>query len=197
MRHFTFVVHGKDPIKPFAPGSYKLGPNPQKDVFVNFSKLPEDRRNKIEIKSSIQQKIPLLTSIISVQIKNLGPTALYNTQGAIYFDTKIYNTKNVDVILPFSSYEYFVDVENGIIGKNLPKMITISFAGKEIKIASIKEKVIINNLLSIFLLLIILFSFVILRMKKTLIFVHIRNLLKKLNNIPYAFTKKTQNNKNP
>ena len=197
LRHFTFVVHGKDPIKPFAPGSYKLGPNPQKDVFVNFSKLPEDRRNKIEIKSSIQQKIPLLTSIISVQIKNLGPTALYNTQGAIYFDTKIYNTKNVDVILPFSSYEYFVDVENGIIGKNLPKMITISFAGKEIKIASIKEKVIINNLLSIFLLLIILFSFVILRMKKTLIFVHIRNLLKKLNNIPYAFTKKTQNNKNP
>jgi len=38
LRHFSFVNHGTSDTKPFPPGSYKLGANPQKDVFVSFGK---------------------------------------------------------------------------------------------------------------------------------------------------------------
>ena len=51
LRHFAFVIHGVDSSKPYPPGSYKLGANPQKDVYVSFGKLPKMRNPKISIKS--------------------------------------------------------------------------------------------------------------------------------------------------
>lgn len=42
LKHFTFVKHGLSATKPISPGSYKLGTNPQKDVFIAIAELPED-----------------------------------------------------------------------------------------------------------------------------------------------------------
>ena len=55
LRHFTFVIHGKDSVKPYAAGSYKLGTNPQKDVFVSFGSLPEVRFSSIQILGEFSQ----------------------------------------------------------------------------------------------------------------------------------------------
>jgi hypothetical protein len=74
LRHFAFVIHGISDVKPFAPGSYKLGPSPQKDVFVAFGKLTEDRVSMPKID---------LSSTKSYSIENKGTTSMETVKNKI------------------------------------------------------------------------------------------------------------------
>lgn len=70
LRHFTFVIHGADDTKPYAPGSYKLGSNPQKDVYVSFGKLSSQTTSFPEISASFKPSFPFFPSILSLTVKN-------------------------------------------------------------------------------------------------------------------------------
>ena len=78
LRHFTFVVHGEDASKPYAPGSYKLGPNPQKDVYVSFGKLPSKRDAVVNLDANVSKNFPYLNTVVTLSIENEGPIALYD-----------------------------------------------------------------------------------------------------------------------
>lgn len=147
LRHFAFVIHGKDSIMPYPPGSYKLGPNPQKDVFVSFGKLPSERNSMPSLNATIIRAIPFFDNIYSVKIYNPGPVALYSVYPTIYFDGNFRNRDFVAVLPPFSSYEMKVNVPFSILGKDTPNIVKIMVDGVALNISTNKTQVIINSLL--------------------------------------------------
>jgi len=191
LRHFTFVIHGKDPVKPYAPGSYKLGANPQKDVFVSFGQLPEERNSQPEIKAEIVRSFPFSSSKLSIEIKNPGPVALYDLAPQVYFDNKVNSKESIDVLPPYSSINLTVLVPYSFLGRSTPNTITISALDKSLAIPTFKNQVIIYDLLAIFLILSIVIFSLLIRFKKlnfNIIDVYLNKLITKLKNV-----KKTSN----
>lgn len=166
LRHFAFVIHGKDPFKPYPPGSYKLGPNPQKDVYVSFGQLPENRVSSPEIQAKTQSTFPFSDGKIEIIIYNPGPIALYNLVPEIYFDEKREGNDSIEILPPFSRYKIQVKIPFSFLGRNTPSNIKILVDGKQLNVPSSKNLVIIYNLIVIFLILAIIILSVYLRYKK-------------------------------
>ncbi|HJX59624.1 MAG TPA: transglutaminase domain-containing protein [Patescibacteria group bacterium] len=186
LRHFTFVVHGKDPLKPYPPGSYKLGSNPQKDVFVNFGQLPEERISHPEITVVPQRGIPFFGSKLAVNIKNPGPVALYDLQPHIYFDNKLSSKTIIEVLPPYASTKIQVVVPFSFLAKDTPNLVKIVAADKEISVPTFKNQVIIYNLIIVFVVLAAVIIFVLIRLKKinlSIIGKRYRDLLLKIRNV--------------
>jgi len=163
LRHFVFVIHGKDVDRPHAPGSYKLGSNPQKDVFVNFSKLPEVRKSDLQIDAELTKKTGLLGSKLSVEIYNPGPTAVYNLEPEIDFDREKVFSKEYKVILPYSKKVFEVNVPFSFLGRKTASNISIIVASK---IKTIRGNKIADTIISIIVLLLILFISSLIILKK-------------------------------
>ncbi|MCX6705079.1 MAG: transglutaminase-like domain-containing protein, partial [Candidatus Woesebacteria bacterium] len=125
LRHFTFVVHGESPVMPYPPGSYKLGPNPQKDVYVSFGKLPENRTTNLNISFTPIRTLPFLNSIYSVKIDNPGPQALYSVYPTVYFDSKEASRDFIETLPPYSSYKMIVKVPFSVLGKGSPSIVEV------------------------------------------------------------------------
>ena len=142
LRHFTFVIHGKSDTKPYAPGSYKLGPNPQKDIFVSFGKLPQDRISIPQISGTIKD----------VKITNPGPAALYSIYPTVYFDEKQNNRDYIDILPPYSSYNMNIDIPFSLLGKSTPDVVKIEVEGSELLIPTNKTQIVINSLIVIFVI---------------------------------------------
>lgn len=166
LRHFTFVIHGSDAVIPYPPGSYKLGPSPQKDVFVNFGQLPKEKTSKPEIKVEVNNSLPFMHTQISVFIKNPGPTALYDLEPAIYFDEVLAEKTIIPVLLPYATYEFKSQIPFSFLGAKTPEKIVATTANTEVQIPSNKAQVIIYNLLAIFFALSIVIAFVVVKVKK-------------------------------
>src|SRR4030043_1680806 len=166
LRHFTFVVHGQDPNKPYPPGSYKLGANPQKDVFVNFAKLPEIKTSDIKITANIIRKIPLIGAEIEVTLYNPGPVALYNITPTVFFDDEknLFNT--IDVITPFNSTKFSFRIPFTLLGTKTPEKIVIIAGEKRLEVPSYKSSVIITSLVTLFIILLLIAIFIIFRLKR-------------------------------
>lgn len=152
LRHFAFVIHGADSLKPYPPGSYKLGPNPQKDVYVNFGSLPIERSPKIKIESTVEKFIPFSSQKIDVSIQNSGVAAAYDLTPQVIFDGKIVDTKTVPELPPYAKYEFTVKVPFSFLGKSTPNIVRITAGGESLEIQSAKTEVIIYNLASIFVI---------------------------------------------
>ena len=166
LRHFTFVIHGKDPIKPYPPGSYKLGSNPQKDVFVNFGQLPEERVSHPQISVETQKGIPFLGSKMKISIKNPGPVALYDLTPQVYFDKIPQNKEAIQVLPPYSSTVLSTVVPFSFLGNKTPDSVTVMVAESLITVPAFKKQVIIYNLLALSLLLFGVIIFILIRLKK-------------------------------
>jgi hypothetical protein len=166
LRHFTFVIHGKDDTTPYPPGSYKLGPSPQKDVFVNFGQLPKERISKPEINAKVKNSLPFMHTQISVTIKNPGPTALYNLEPAIYFDEILAERTIIPVLLPYASYEFKSHIPFSFLGTKTPEKIVVIVGDTEVQIPSNKTQVIIYNLLAIFFVFSFIIAVVVIKIKK-------------------------------
>lgn len=151
LRHFTFVIHGKDSTKPYAPGSYKLGPNPQKDIFVSFGKLPENRVSTPVLTATPKRTIPFLNYLYSVKVDNPGPAALYAVYPSIYFDDVLKNRNFIEILPPYSSYNLSVDVPFSLLGKDTPDVVKVVVEGSSIKIFTNKSQVVINSLVVLFI----------------------------------------------
>ncbi|MBI3396965.1 transglutaminase domain-containing protein [Candidatus Woesebacteria bacterium] len=166
LRHFAFVMHGKDSQKPYPPGSYKLGPNPQKDVFVTIGSLPLDRNGLINIQAEYKKKLPFLGDSIEVRINNVGTSTLYGINEKIIFDGKLSSDKNIDYLIPFSSDTFTIKVPFTFLGKNTPSTVSILAGDKKIEVPTNKTEVLIYSLLVLFLIFGLIIGLILLQFKK-------------------------------
>jgi len=196
LRHFTFVIHGESSTTPYPPGSYKLGSNPQKDVYVSFGKLPEERSNNLNISFAPVRVLPFLNSIYSVRIENPGPQAMYDVYPVTYFDNKEVNRNYIEVIPPYSNYKMNVTVPFSILGKGSPNIVEVRAGGSSISIETNKTQVITYSLLAISGLLIIIMTVALIKLRKITfgrLFATIASTRQKIHE---RFTKKHSENKN-
>ena len=199
LRHFTFVIHGQDSSVPFAPGSYKLGPNPQKDVFVNFGQLPDEKTSSPEIRL-VANKMSFGGKTFKVEIENPGPVAIYDTSYNTYFDNVPQSKNNIDILLPYSSYEALITVPFSFLAKETPSFVTIEVAGSKVNAPINKTQILTIQLLLIFIGIIVLIMAFYLRIKKmnlkTLAQLLISRIINRLVQVKYGiknrFSKKSQ-----
>ena len=177
LRHFTFVIHGKDSVKPYPPGSYKLGPNPQKDVFVNFGQLPEEREGVIELKVEQTTDAPIPSKNFLFTIENTGIAALYDLAPQVLFDGKPTYVSNIKVLPPHSKYTLKAVVPFSFMAINSPESVVLTLGDQRLEVPSFKNQIIIYNLVLIFLLLSLIVLVVFLKIKRIRIF----NFRKKTN----------------
>lgn len=193
LRHFAFVMHGVSSTKPYAPGSYKLGSNPQKDVFVSFGQLTPTKNNNVSITASKTSFIPFLASELNIKIFNSSPSALYNLMPTIYFDKKVNETLSIQILPPFSTSELKTKIPFSFLGRNTPDIVTISVAGSELNVPTNKNQVIIYNLLIIFGFLAIIILIILFRLKKISISRSVQYIKNVWQNFITKFKKKSNN----
>ena len=166
LRHFTFVIHGKDPQRPYPPGSYKLGPNPQKDVFVSFGSLPEERVSHPEITVVTKRPIPFGPTRLYITIKNPGPVALYNLTLSISFNGKVVKTENIEVLPPYAHSEIESAVAYSFLGRYTPETVTVQVADSQVQVPTNKNQIILESAVVLLLVLLILVLAILIRLKK-------------------------------
>lgn len=150
LRHFTFVIHGFDSVKPYAPGSYKLGPNPQKDVFVSFGKLPEIRDVTPMINVESKRTIPFIGTYLDIKVRNPGPLALYKFNPSVYFDDKLNSSQDVEILPPYANVNFQVKVPFSLLGKDTPDVVRVVANQTSIEIPTNKSQVVLISLVSLF-----------------------------------------------
>jgi transglutaminase-like putative cysteine protease len=183
LRHFTFVIHGMDPSKPYAPGSYKLGPNPQKDIFINFGKLPEIRTANISLKVKNKRYVPFTKSVISLELTNLGPIAIYNTVPKVFFNGTETALPAISFMAPLTTKEFEVEIPFSFLGVKTPEKVNVSVLGENISIPSFKKSVIISSLIALFVILAILTFLSLVYLKRGKINKALKSFLAKLNEL--------------
>ncbi len=166
LRHFAFAIHGESSTMPYSPGSYKLGPNPQKDVYVSFGKLPDNRLNNLDINIVPVRVLPFLNSIYTVNILNPGPQAMYSLYSIAYFDNKEASRNYIEVIPPYATYKSNITVPFSILGKGSPNIVEVKVGGNSAKIATNRKQVIVHSLLVISAVFIIIIIFILIKLKK-------------------------------
>lgn len=165
LRHFAFVIHGEDSTKPYPAGSYKLGANPQKDVFVSFGSLPQEKITKPEIKAFLEGWVPLLPNRLDVEILNSGPSAIYNLVPKVYFDDKeVFTVETLEVLLPFQTHKTYIDIPFSFLGRGTPEIVKVELDGEVVMVKTGKTQVIIYNLLFIFIVSIVILVTILARM---------------------------------
>lgn len=147
LRHFTFVIHGQSSTKPYAPGSYKLGTNPQKDVFVNFGYLPEKRKSQPEVVAVTKKGLPLTSTKVAINIRNPGPSALYNLSPKVYFDNKVVKTDLIEILPPYGDYQMQTVIPFSLLGRKTPSEVKIEAGGSTAFVPTFKNQVIIYSLI--------------------------------------------------
>lgn len=166
LRHFAFVIHGQSSKEPFPPGSYKLGPNPQKDVFVSFGQLPENKIGSANVSIKPYRVLPFFSSVYSVNITNPGPIALYSVQPAIYYDSKEKTRENIEVLPPYSNTVIHITLPYSFLGKDMPSVIKVSVGANQAEVLTNKKQIVVNSLLVVLLIFIIITAFIFIKVKK-------------------------------
>jgi hypothetical protein len=178
LRHFAFVIHGESSTYPPSAGSYKLGYQPERDVFVSLGGKPELINEKVSIDIQIVKEIPLVKYKAKFIIANNGQSALYNQDADIFFDGKFVKKENIKVLLPFSSYEFELDIPFSFLGKNTPAKISLSILNNINEVRGVKDQVIMMNILAIFIVVIILVSLIIFKFGRIKLFPFLSNFFK-------------------
>lgn len=152
LRHIAFVVHGKSSTLPLPAGSYKLSTNPQKDVYVNLSSLPDDKNPKAKI----------IFNKNTIKIENIGKSVLLQQKLFIYFDNKKHKEIDVPEILPFGFLEINENFPTKVFDKNRPNEIRIEYSGENININLDQNISNLAKIISIFLAIFAIFILLVL-----------------------------------
>ncbi len=160
LRHFTFVIHGADSKKPYPPGSYKLGPNPQKDVYVAFGQLPSVRTSTPSLSLNTVREFPFANMLLTAKISNPGPTAIYNQEAQILFDGKVVQRQPIGIIPPYANYEIPVTVAYSFLAQSTPSKVSLVLGTTRKEVQTYKTGVIISNL-AVILIAIFVITFLI------------------------------------
>lgn len=166
LRHFTFVNHGQDPTHPYPPGSYKLGPNPQKDVFVSFGELPKKTSIGLVIQARLMNWFPFFSHKIKVTVENPGPSAFYNLDQVILFDGKEKDRSKIISLLPFAKYTTETDIPFSILPTRLPETVEVLVGNERVAVPTGRGKFIVYNLLILFFFFCVIIGLVILKVRK-------------------------------
>lgn len=169
LRHFTFVIHGMDPTKPYTPGSYKLGPNPQKDVFVNFGTIPDKKNSTVKLSYKLLRNIPFTSTLYEIEVLNEGPVALYDFKPSVIFDDKIYKEEYIETLPPFGKTSFKVEIPYSVLGNNTPTNAEVVVLDSIIKLKTYKNRVITDSLFVLSVLIIFLVIILIVRLKPKII----------------------------
>lgn len=164
LRHFTFVVHGKSATYPYSPGSYKLGTNPQKDVFVTFGSLPLERTSDIEIGHNFS--LGLTKKTLNLSFKNLGSYAQYDLVPSIFFDGVWKKSDSIAVLPPYGIYQTSIEVPFGSFASKAPEEILVKISGQSSVFHTDKVRTVIFQLLSLVLAFLLFLVFILSRLKK-------------------------------
>ena len=166
LRHFVFVIHGASAKEPYPPGSYKLGPNPQKDVYVSFGQLPDNRIGTPQVSIEPFRILPFFNSIYTATISNHGPAALYSLYPSIYYDNVEESRDYIEVLPPFAKKQIQITLKHSILGKGMPNIIKIVAGSSTAEILTNKKQIIINSLIVISILFLFLTLFILIKAKK-------------------------------
>lgn len=166
LRHFAFVIHGESDIKPYPPGSYKLGANPQKDVYVSFGQLSEDRYSIPQVTVTTQRNIPFLDTLYSVKAYNPGPASLDAFYPTVYFDDNEHSRDFVQILPPFASYESQIKVPFSLMGKSTPDSIKVVVNESEVTLSTNKTQIVVNSMIVLFVLFFFIIISLLIRLKK-------------------------------
>jgi hypothetical protein len=156
LRHFTFVIHGTSATKPYSPGSFKLGSNPQKDVFVTFGTLPDERYTNILVDAKIA--FGLINKKLNVTFINQGIKAEYENSFEIFFDDKLQTKGGLPVLPPFSRYQTSIEIPYGLFASDAPETITIKSGGSTVTLPTNKFGVIVSQLTALIIILLFIIS---------------------------------------
>lgn len=166
LRHFTFVIHGKNDKEPYPPGSYKLGPNPQKDVFVSFGKMTHADTSIPQAKVNLVRNIPFLDKIYKYTITNPGPSTLYSFYPTVYFDDKLHSRVFVQMLPPYGVINNEIRVPYSLLGKDTPDLIKVTANETEVLQSTNKSQVVVNTLVVLLAVFILVLLLILVKLKK-------------------------------
>lgn len=146
MNHFAFVMHGEDPTSPTPPGSYKLGANPQKDIFISLGELSPEKHIKPEINLSQKNTLPFQGVKLAVDITNKSGEALYNETFRLFFDGEAQFEREVGIVLPFEKRTLEFSIPYGILGRNTPDEVLLLSSGEEFSYKPDKTPAIVRDI---------------------------------------------------
>jgi len=184
LRHFAFVVHGSSSREPYPPGSYKLGPNPQKDVYVSFGQLPENKISTPTVTIKPFRVLPFFNSVYTATVRNPGPAALYSVYPTIYYDSVEKTRDYIAVLPPYSNKQIQITLQHSFLGKDMPNLVKVVIGTNKAEILTNKKQTVVNSLIIVLLVLIIVMAFIFLKAKKIKIFAFFGKIIspKKNNN---------------
>ncbi|MFC1649547.1 transglutaminase domain-containing protein [Patescibacteria group bacterium] len=161
LKHITFVRHGTDSLKPFPPGSYNYGSTPQKDVSVSIRELGTESKQSSQIVYKVSNTIPFLRSNLSIEVKNIGNTAIYDENLEIYHDGTLVDEFTISELLPFSSTFINTKMPFSLSGSELPDNVSIRYADSMVKIPTQKSLTTYINItvILLFLFMVLMFLF--------------------------------------
>lgn len=152
LRHFAFVIHGNDSENPISPGSYKIGSNPQKDVYVNFGQLPLNRKENLVLEASID-KYFFISRKIYIKLENRGISTIYNINAKIYSNDKPSQEFYINTLPPYATYQLVEKIPISFLARETPKTITISALSKDLTIPPPFKTDLIFQILIIFVII--------------------------------------------
>lgn len=168
MKHLAFVMHGANPESPIPPGSYKLGANPQKDVFVSLGESTEEKSVKPEITLSQKNTVPFSGIKLRVNISNNSGVALYDKSAQLFFDGQMQYERALNVLLPYETKIIEFSIPYGFLGNNTPREVTLLSGDEKFVFNPDKNPAIIRDLASMGFIIIVIavIAFLIFRKKK-------------------------------
>jgi hypothetical protein len=139
LNHIVFAYHGASSTTPYPAGSYKLGANPEKDVFVGLSTLPGKSTPTINLALKENPRVSFKNLAFTATVKNNGPTALYQQTLALSADDEPVSQTSYVVIPPFAVEEVVFKTDSGLFARNAPDTIKATIAGEEVMLKTNKE----------------------------------------------------------
>jgi hypothetical protein len=124
LKHIAFVIHGKESDFPLAAGSYKSD-SLEKDIFVEYSTLPENKNPVIDIDHQIPSGFNLFQKKVIINIKNKGVSAYYNLSPKVLLPDREIAVDTITVLPPYAVYQTKVDISLGLFAINTPENITV------------------------------------------------------------------------
>jgi len=166
LRHFAFVIHGTSDTSPVSAGSYKLGTNPQKDVFVSLGTSHPKSQSKIDIGVSYPNKFELFKKTANVRIVNNGLIAVYDITTQILFDETSIYSEYFPVLPPNAHVDKQVEIPLGVLGLKAPLNVKVLAYRTEKALSTQKSQVIIYQILLLSFIFIAVVIFASYKMRK-------------------------------
>ncbi len=151
LNHITFAYHGMSSTLPYPAGSYKLGSEPQKDVFVSLGNPSGNNFPKINLSLSELPRVDFRNLTFKTTLRNVGGVALYNQKLEVKADDMVISSKTFPAIPPFAVETMLIKTNSGLLARYAPTFVSANIGGETVGIHTNKPTIVLVQL-TIFLL---------------------------------------------